>query len=209
MKSLPLPLFLAVAWLLSVQAHACSMFTLVRDGVVLMGNNEDFVEPGYVWFVPPVEGRLGRVNFGFKGDRFAQGSMNEMVTLDLAGELAKGEHRVALKELFQHSPKLKSITSAEPRVYDTRIDLPKDILAKYLGRYSVLDGKTLITIERGEKDLLLNPGNGKSAHLFPENETTFRIVEGGQIAFKSSETGAVNGFVMYRNGDHKGTRLAN
>jgi choloylglycine hydrolase len=347
------------------------MFTLVRDGVVLMGNNEDYVEPGCVWFVPASEGRLGRVNFGFKGDRFAQGSMNEkglcfdaavtaeipwlpdpakkdtenllerimdtcatvdeaealfrtynckhlasghfmladasgasmvvewlpesglnivrregyfqlitntrlaasgfrcerfvlaervlrgeggepvsvakkaldtihqrgpkaftsysniydlkarkvhvfnlanydeMVTLDLAGELAKGEHRVALKELFQHSPKLKSITSAEPRVYDTRIDLPKDILAKYLGRYSVMDGKTLITIERGEKGLLLNPGSGKSAHLFPESETTFRIVEGGQIAFTSSETGAVNGFVMYRNGDHKGTRLAN
>ena len=67
------------------------MFTLVRDGMALMGNNEDFVEPGYVWFVPPAEGRLGRINFGFKGDRFVQGSMNEKglcfdaaVTADIA-----------------------------------------------------------------------------------------------------------------------------
>ena len=52
------------------------MFTLVRDGTVLMGNNEDFVKPGYVWFVPAADGRLGSANFGFK-NRFVQGSMNE------------------------------------------------------------------------------------------------------------------------------------
>jgi hypothetical protein len=344
------------------------MFTLVRDGMVLMGNNEDYVEPGYVWFVPAAEGRLGRVNFGFK-DRFAQGGMNEkglcfdaavtaevpwapdpakkdtknlleiimdtcatldeavalfeqynckhlagghfmladatgasivvtwlpesglnivrragdfqlitntrlaesgfrceryvlaervlrgepgaplevakkaldtihqrgpkaftsysniydlkarkvhvfnlanydeMINLDLTEELAKGEQRHALKDLFQHSPKLKSITSAEPRIYDTRIEMPDEALIPFLGRYSVLDGKTIITIERGDVGLLLNPGSGKPAHLFPESETTFRIVEGGQITFALSAAGDVDGFVMHRNGDHAGSKL--
>lgn len=352
-----------------LQSHACSMFTLVRDGVVLFANNEDYVEPGYVWFTPAEDGKLGRVNFGFK-DRFAQGGMNEkglafdaattaeipwesdpakkdtknllelvmdtcatvdeatalfdqynckhlagghfmladatgesivvswlpesglnivrregdhqlitntrlaasgfrcerfvladrvlrgesgapvdvakkaldtihqrgpqaftsysniydliarkvhvfnlanydeMITLDLAEELAKGEQRHALKDLFQHSPRLKSITSAEPRIYDTRIDLPDDALIPFLGRYSVLDGKTIITIERGEEGLLLNPGTGKPAHLFPESETTFRIIEGGQIAFTQITAGEVDGFMMYRNGDHRGVRVA-
>ena len=74
-------------------------------------------------------------------------------------------------------------------------------------RYSVLDGKTIITIERGEGGLLLNPGSGKSAHLFPESEVSFRIVEGGQITFTRSAAGDVDGFVMYRNGDHRGVRL--
>ena len=57
-------------------ADACSIFTVVRDGQVLMCNNEDFVRPGVVWFVPAAEGRFGRVNVGFDDD-FAQGSMNE------------------------------------------------------------------------------------------------------------------------------------
>jgi len=368
LKSLTVFLLLIATIFNCAESEACSMFTLVRDGMVLMGNNEDYVEPGYVWISPAEDGKLGRVNFGFK-DGFAQGSMNEkglcfdaavvteipwtpdpakkdtpnllelimdtcatvdeavalfeqynckhlanshfmfadatgasivvtwlpdsglsivrregahqlitntrlaasgfrcerfvlaervlrgetgapvevakkaldtihqrgpeaytsysniydlkarkvhifnlanydeMITLDLAEELAKSEQRHALKDLFQHSPKLKSITGAEPRVYDTRIDLPDEALGRYLGRYSVLDGKTIITIERAEDGLLLNPGTGKPAHLFPESEMTFRIVEGGQIAFTSSDAGEITGFVMYRNGDHVASKL--
>lgn len=358
----------AITFFVGAKAQACSMFTLVRDGMVLMGNNEDFIEAGYVWFVPAAEGRLGRVNFGFK-DRFAQGGMNEsglafdaatvadipwepdpakrdvknlielimdtcrtvdeaaalfeeynckhlaasqfmfadatgasivvtwlpesglsivrragdfqlitntriaysgyrceryvlaervlageagtpvevakialdtihqrgaqaftsysniydlkarkvhvfnlanygeMITLDLVAELAKGEQRHALKDLFKDSPKLKSITSAEPRTYDTRVDLADEALTRFLGRYSVLDGKTIITIERDDAGLLLKPDSGKPAHLFPESETTFRIVEGGQFTFTVSDTGLVDGFVMHRNGDHVGSKL--
>lgn len=55
---------------------ACSIFTVVRDGQVLMGNNEDFIRPGVIWFVPARKNRLGRVNVGFDTG-FAQGSMNE------------------------------------------------------------------------------------------------------------------------------------
>ena len=36
---------------------------------------------------------------------------------------------------------------------------------------------------------------------------TFRIVEGGQLAFTSSDASEVDGFVMYRNGDHVGSKL--
>lgn len=57
-------------------AKACSIFTVVRDGQVLMGNNEDALSPGVVWFEPASEGKFGRVNVGFD-DAFAQRSMNE------------------------------------------------------------------------------------------------------------------------------------
>jgi hypothetical protein len=57
-------------------AAACSMFTVAFDGHVYMANNEDFIEPGYIWFVPGGKKRNGRVNVGF-ADRFAQGGMNE------------------------------------------------------------------------------------------------------------------------------------
>ncbi|PCJ52056.1 MAG: hypothetical protein COA73_16625 [Candidatus Hydrogenedentota bacterium] len=57
-------------------SQACSIFTVVRDGQVLMGNNEDYIKPGVIWFVPGRKNRLGRVNVGFDTG-FAQGSMNE------------------------------------------------------------------------------------------------------------------------------------
>jgi hypothetical protein len=76
MKILRILLVASFAMSHSVTSEACSIFTVVRDGQVLMGNNEDYILPGVVWFVPATEGILGRVNVGFDTD-FAQGSMNE------------------------------------------------------------------------------------------------------------------------------------
>ena len=50
---------------------ACTIFTVTADDHVYMGNNEDYIEPGFVWFVPAGKKRYGRVSFGF-ADRFAQ-----------------------------------------------------------------------------------------------------------------------------------------
>jgi penicillin V acylase-like amidase (Ntn superfamily) len=353
-------------------AQACAMFTMVSGDTVLMGNNEDFIKPGYVWFVPADDGRLGRVNFGFS-DKFAQGSMNEkglcfdaavvtevpwepdpekenvdkgtknllehimntcgtveeaialfetyncahlassqfmladatgasavvtwlpdtglsvvertgdylintntrleasqfrckryvlaerklasatapsvevardaldtihqegegaftsysnvydlknrlshvynlanydeVVTFDLTAELAKGPHRVALKKLFRNSPKLSALRKANRRSYETAIALPTNSLARFSGKYSVMDGKTSVGIKVEGDILRLVPPDGKAAHLFPESETKFRIREGGQLTFTLSPDGEVTGFVLHRNGDHVGSKL--
>ncbi len=354
--------------LMSPCAQACAMFTLVSGDSVLMGNNEDFIKPGYVWFVPAAEGRLGRVNFGF-ADKFAQGSMNEkgltfdaavvaeipwepdpvkkdtknlleviidtcgtveealqlfgeynckhlsgsqfmfadatgdaavvtwlpekglsvvrrtgdyllntntrldysqyrceryvlaerrlvqggaapelvardaldaihqegegaftsystiydlkkglvhvynlanydeVVTFNLAEELSKGADRSALKDLFKDSPRLKDIRKVPPRTYETRIELPAEQLQRFAGKYSVMDGKAIINVEVAGNELLFIPPDGKAAHLFPESETKFRIVEGGQVTFTGSEDGKITGMVMHRNGDHFGSKL--
>jgi hypothetical protein len=77
MKSKSLIVLVALGLLAPQESSkVCAMFTPVSGDTVLMGNNEDFYKPGYVWFVPVKEGRLGRVNFGFS-DKFVQGSMNE------------------------------------------------------------------------------------------------------------------------------------
>ena len=58
-------------------AHSCTAFLAAQGDVVLAGNNEDYVNPRTkVWFVPPEDGRLGRVYFGFD-DLYPQGGMNE------------------------------------------------------------------------------------------------------------------------------------
>lgn len=78
----PSAIALLVLAVLTTPAVACTIFAVSRDGVVLMGNSEDFTKRGAVWFVPGGEGRFGRVNVGFhslfgKREDFAQGSMNE------------------------------------------------------------------------------------------------------------------------------------
>lgn len=359
----------ALCWSLScpVTVSACAMFTWVSGDMVLMGNNEDYIKPGYIWFVPAEDGKLGRVNFGFD-DKFAQGSMNEkglcfdaavvaeipwepdplkqdtknllevimdtcgtvtealalfdtynskhlsggqfmfadatgdaavvtwlpekglsvvrrtgeylmntntrleysqyrceryvlaervlkagtpsvehardaldsihqegegaftsysnvydlkkrlvhvynlanydeVVTFDLAEELAKGPHRTALSKVFKNSPSLREIRKLPPRTYDTRVEVPSEILAALAGKYEVMAGKAVVQIEVEDGGLRMIPPDGKGAHLFPESETKFRIVEGGQVTFTFSEDGAVSGFIMHRNGDHVGNKL--
>ena len=130
------------------------------------------------------------------------------MTFDLAEELAKGKHRSALKKLFSKPADGRDITRGEQRPFDTRIELPDGALERYAGRYSVMEGKAVIEITVGEGELLLDAAKGNPAHLFPESETLFRIVEGGQFTFRISEAGEVTGFVMHRNGDHEGVKLS-
>ncbi len=70
-----LALLLPLLSVLSLPAQACAIFSLSDSDTALLGNNEDYVKPGVIWFEPAEEGRLGRVNVGFDDD-FAQGSMN-------------------------------------------------------------------------------------------------------------------------------------
>ncbi len=88
MRALFIVVVIAISMLPTYDARACSMFTIVNGDRVLMGNNEDFIKPGYIWFVPGTKKRYGRVNVGF-GDMFAQGSMNEKGLCFDAAALAK------------------------------------------------------------------------------------------------------------------------
>lgn len=56
---------------------ACTVFYAAQGDVVLAGNNEDFFYPDTkMWFIPPEDGKYGRVYFGFD-DVIAQGGMND------------------------------------------------------------------------------------------------------------------------------------
>jgi hypothetical protein len=72
-------LFLAVVFILTSTsiAAACTIFTVSEGGVVLFGNNEDYINPNtYYWVEPAQDGYYGGVYFGF--DNFwPQGGINE------------------------------------------------------------------------------------------------------------------------------------
>jgi hypothetical protein len=65
-------------FLLSVRpAPACTMVMAARNGVILVGNNEDWKNPRTRYTVVPASpGRFGCIHFGFD-DGFPQGGLNE------------------------------------------------------------------------------------------------------------------------------------
>ncbi|OGD25837.1 MAG: hypothetical protein A2Y56_08050 [Candidatus Aminicenantes bacterium RBG_13_63_10] len=70
-------LFAVAALFPAATLDGCTIFTLAKDGVVLVGNNEDWWNPKTrMWFVPAREGAFGVVYFGFD-NLFHQGGMND------------------------------------------------------------------------------------------------------------------------------------
>ena len=83
-----------LSWMLCTSTSACTIFVLVDEGTVLLGNSEDFIKRGAIWFVPGDGDRFGRINVGFHNslgvrEDFAQGSMNEAGLAFDAAVLAK------------------------------------------------------------------------------------------------------------------------
>ena len=62
----------------SVQSYPCTIFSIVRDGKVFVGNNEDERREytAKSWFIQPRDGKYGCVLFGW-ADGWAQGGMND------------------------------------------------------------------------------------------------------------------------------------
>ena len=61
----------------STSANACTIFNASKDGISLVGNNEDsFDNSSKVWFVPASQGKYGKVCFGFES-MYSQGGMND------------------------------------------------------------------------------------------------------------------------------------
>jgi hypothetical protein len=354
----------------AANAFACAMFTVTDGDRVLFANNEDYIKPGYIWFVPGKNGRYGRVNVGFS-EGFAQGSLNEaglcfdaaalpkvpyeedpdkktprnliekimdecatveeaiayfgryncphlahsqfmfadksgdaavitwdprgflsvvlregpyqlitndrlenssyrcprfvlaerallasaepslenvrdvlktihqrgegaftsystiydlnacqvfvynlanfdeVVSLDLNVELEKGKRSMPMADLFKNSPNLASIQGDAPRSFDTRIEIAPALMREYAGPYRFeADGQAFpMSVVMRQGGLVLRRDGQRDAVMYPESETTFRLVDGGQISFERDETGQVSAMVLHRNGDHRAKRI--
>ena len=361
------------ASLASVPAvEACSILTLRDADTVLMGNNEDWLEPGLIWFVPGKKNRYGRVNVGFQDD-FAQGSMNEkglsfdaaalqevpwepdpdketprnliekimnecatveealayfekynsrfmaqaqflfadatgdsavvawepatglsiqriegrqqvitntrvektsyrcqrhtrasrtldqhpqvsvravasaleavhqrgpvftsystiydlkakkvhvynlanfdeVVTFDLATELAKGPETHALADLFDHSPDLETIKASPQRQdFGTRVSLTATQLDRFVGSYAPAESPEVrVRIVRQGEGLRVETPDQSATELFPESETSFRLVpDRGRVVFDLAPDGTVRGMTLQKQIDLYAERVPN
>ena len=77
MKKFLMLSIIVFALLPGASLYACTGFCISEGDLVLVGNNEDWMNPNTkVWYVPAEEGKYGRVYFGFD-NFYPQGGMNE------------------------------------------------------------------------------------------------------------------------------------
>ncbi|UCE41424.1 MAG: hypothetical protein JSV17_00065 [Candidatus Aminicenantes bacterium] len=77
MKRLVITLFMIFFILPALTSFSCTMFTLTKNGITLVGNNEDWKNPNTkIWFALPEKGKYGTVYFSFD-DMNPQGGMND------------------------------------------------------------------------------------------------------------------------------------
>jgi hypothetical protein len=131
-------------------------------------------------------------------------NFGEVVTLNLNEELARGTHGGPLKALFKNSPKLRDMRKAEPRHYETEIKLDASQIARYFGKYRISDPPTDVVVRSSRMGrITMIIGTQGPLILAPESATKFRILpDQGQVSFQVNTDGAVEGFVLHRNGDH-------
>ena len=114
-----------------------------------------------------------------------------------------------MAELFENTPSLASIRDDERVVYDTRIDLTESQLQRLAGEYRVEadDQQFSFTIAVRHAGLAFVLDGQEDALMYPESETLFRFVKGGQASFELASDGSVSAMILHRNGDHRAPRV--
>jgi len=140
---------------------------------------------------------------------FNLANFDEALTLDLKTELAKGKSSFAMTDLFQQSPPLASIRDDSQVDYDTRVKLTESQLQRFAGDYLFeADGQQFpMAIAVVGDDVVLRREGQRDAVMYPESETLFRLVDGGQISFKLDADENAITLVLHRNGDHPAARV--
>ncbi len=80
------------------------------------------------------------------------------------------------------------------------IDLPREVLARYVGKYEYTPGSVdVVTLENGR--LFVQPTSDPKVELFPENATTFFAKgEAWRIVFRTDPQGVVTSLVFRQQG---------
>ena len=113
---------------------------------------------------------------------------------------------------IQQTYEWDSMAEPAPRGYDpiperTEIDVPVDVLARYVGDYRFGEGTVVaVTLEDGQ--LHIRPSGQRKLPLFAESETTFFLkTVAVTIEFESDQSGEVNTMTIVQGGGTQtGTR---
>ncbi|MHC5111490.1 MAG: C45 family peptidase [Planctomycetota bacterium] len=165
-------IMLAVLGLSWQSLSACTIFMITDGNVVLVGNNEDWLDPnGQVHFIPPSDGKHGIVYFGHSNG-YAQGGMNDRgLFFDHAAtrplEVTQGAHKPSTN-VFQ----LMNKVMRECSTVDEALDLFDSYNLSFMAKHQTLicdrNGDSVI-IEGDE--IIRKTGNFQAVTNFYQSKT--------------------------------------
>ena len=152
-------LFLSVTIISYNDCFGCSMIKVTKNGVTIVGNNEDQSNPNTrIWFEPGKNGNYGVVYVGFD-NLFTQGGMNEAglvydgftqsnrIVVDTVGKL-KITSLELQKKIMQEC---KTVDEVKSIISKYNIAFFSSAVLRYVdktGRYLYVDGDSLIIGEK-------------------------------------------------------------
>jgi predicted choloylglycine hydrolase len=150
----------------SIYSHACTIFTMTRGGITLIGNNEDWHQTdSYVRFVPSTENKYGRVFFGFgKNCRYTFGGINDQgLFYDIASLTERNDIRF--------NPEKETVDNP---VYETMLETCASIgeAIELISRYNVNGFKRhhIMIVERSGKSAILEWGADSLSVIINDSE---------------------------------------
>jgi len=126
---------------------------------------------------------------------------DDVIEVDLAEELAKGDHVVDLPSRFPRNPAREAFVAEQQRAMEQRREqrgttvLSDAILARYAGTYSGVFGKVEVKVEDGA--LIMSVDELKPLHLTATSQTEFyrvSVMMDWDVSFSVGDDGAVSGF---------------
>lgn len=130
------------------------------------------------------------------------------VRLVLADELAKGRHKVELRDLFPKGVSIEDYRARPRRIIPSEISLDSEKLAAFVGAYEATNPDVRIDISLREGKLLFAANGQRAVEIFPESETAFRFRDTfGTLSFARRPDGEIEGLTLHRPRDHFARRM--
>ncbi len=183
-------LFFILLFEYNYSAYSCTIFVKTGDDLVLVGNNEDYIEPETkIWFFPESPNSFGRVIWGY--DRYLlkyQGGMNDQgLFIDINAINYSGWVDDPLKPnlpgdyieyILTNCATVNDVIELSQR-YDIELGWIKLVIADALGNSAIfewLDSKINIIQKEGGCQISTNYLSPKE-HIEPRNQIAKQILE--------------------------------
>jgi hypothetical protein len=173
---------------------ACSMYKITKNGITIVGNNEDFLSPNsQFWFEEAHDNAYGVMYMGLLNN-FAQGAINEaglvfdgFANPELAIENTEGKTDIpigdAIKNIMQTMRTVEEVKSYLETINLSSLSSSQVVFVDKSGTYLIVEGDALIIGEESEKAF----SNFYYSQITSEDDVTLPTFQKGKAFLTSTQ----------------------
>ncbi|WP_299678783.1 hypothetical protein [uncultured Dokdonia sp.] len=188
-------LLLALIFLINpFLSMACSMYKITKNGITIVGNNEDWLSPNnQFWFEKADQGNYGVMYMGLL-DNFAQGAINEaglvfdgFANPELAIENTDGKLNIsigtAIRNVMQTMSTVEQVSDYLNTINLSSLSSSQIVFVDKSGTYLIVEGDLFIIGEESEKAF----SNFYYSQIASEDEVELENFQNGRSFLNKTE----------------------